>query len=199
MLLKTKVVLGRRTIFAAALACQLVFLGLVMPCHSQDADSQCEGLKSKWERTIQDLNVTLQEYEEAQRCPLEKIVGRPLVDFSAGKTIARQISEAIQAKESLLNAKRDLCRDILNRESQAYGELELCVRSKGVDRQGKFLKKIEKNRKHIVEKARLAIVAVRAVEGHDTNVYSQAYQAPQGQYNGYWQQYQQMYRGYWGR
>lgn len=198
MLLKMKVVLGRRMIFATAFVCQLVFLWSVAPCHSQDADSQCEGLKSKWESTIQDLNTRLQEYEEVQRCPLEKVVKRPLVDFSTGKTIAKQISHAIQAKENLLNAKREQCRDILNRESQAYGELEQCVRSKG-DRQGKLLKKIERNRKHIVEKARLAIVAVRAVEGQDTSAYSQAYQSPSGQYNGYWQQYQQMYRGYWGR
>ena len=190
MPLKRKVVLGSCTVFAVVVAFQFILLALAGSCHAQDADSQCDALRNKWERTIQDLN---------DKLPLEKIVKRPLVDFSAGKTIAKQISDAIQAKENLLNSKRELCRDVLNAESQAYGELEQCLRGKGFDKQGKLLKRIERNRKRIVEKARLAIVAVRAVEGHDTSAYSQAYQPQYGRYNGYWQQYQQMYRGYWGR
>jgi hypothetical protein len=199
MLLKRKVKLGSRTVFAVAVACQIVVFGLVLPSHSQDFDAQCEGLKTKWERTVQDLNAKLQEYEEIRRCPLEKVVKRPLVDFSSGKTIAKQISDAIQAKDSLLASKRKLCQDVLTTEGQAYNELVQCVRAKGNDKQARVLKKIEKNRKQVVEKAKLAIVAVREVEGHDTTGYSQAYQSGYGRDNGYWQQYQQMYRGYWGR
>lgn len=197
--MKRRVTLGSRAVFAMAIVCQLMVFGLELPSHAQEFSAQCEGLKTKWEGVVQDLSTKLQEYEEIHRCPLEKVVNRPLVDFSSGKSIAKQISEAIQAKESLLSANRKLCQDILRTEAQVYNELEQCVRTKGNDKQGKLLKKIEKSRKQVVEKARLAVVEVREVEGHETAGYSQAYQSPYGRDNGYWQQYQQMYRGYWGR
>ncbi len=195
-----KETLGSRALVTLAIAFHIVLFGLITPSQSRDAESRCDAVQEKWERVIQDLAGTLHQYEEIQRTPLQKILGREIVDFSTGKTIAKQIADAIQVKEELLSAKRKQCQDLLNVEKRVFDELDDCFRKSDSDKQGnRLIKKIEKNRKSVVDKAKLAIVEVRAVEGQDSASYSQAYQSPYGRDQGYWHQYQQMYQGYWGR
>jgi hypothetical protein len=181
--------------------CVISVFGSGTDCLSEESISQCAELKSKWERLVQDLNNSLNNYLALHKAPLAQVTQRPLVDYSEGKTIARQISEAIQSKEKQLSAKRKECRNILNLEDKAFAEFEKCSMK---DASGKKDKKaftnIQKQRKKLVDKATLSLTEVRAVEGqHTVTPYSQAYQDPYRAQQNYWGNYQQMYRGYWGR
>lgn len=191
--------LGIRFIAAGAVVCVVALLGAVTDCLSQESESQCANLRSQWERHVQDLNNSLNSYLALQKAPLEQVTQRPLVDHSEGKTIATQISEAIQAKEKLLSAKRKECRNILNLEDKAFAEFEKCAMNGALGKKDKrAFTNIQKERKKLVDKAVLSITEVRAVEGQHT-VTSQAYQDPYRSQQNYWGNYQQMYRGYWGR
>jgi len=176
-------------------------LGSGTDCLSQDSESQCAELRSRWERLVQDLKNNLSSYLALQKAPLEQVTNRPLVDHSEGKTIATQISEAIQAKEKLLSAKRKECRNILNVEDKAFAEFEQCsMKGTSGKKDKKAFTNIQRERKKLVDKAFLSITEVRAVEGqHTVTPYSQAYQDPYRSQQNYWGNYQQMYRGYWGR
>ncbi|MDQ7784199.1 MAG: hypothetical protein RDU20_15040 [Desulfomonilaceae bacterium] len=190
-----------RSMAIAAVTCVMVLLGSGKECFSQDPTSQCDELRTTWERLVEDLRNNLNNYLALQKAPLEQVIQRPLVDRSEGKTIARQISEAIQAREKLLSAKRKECRNILNLEDKAFAEFEECSMKDAADRKDKrAFAQILRQRKSLVDKAVLSITEVRSVEGRETVIpYSQAYQDPYRAPENYWQNYQQMYRGYWGR
>ncbi len=193
--------LGKRSIALVAVVFVISVLGSGTDCLAQESKSQCAELRGKWERLVQDLNNRLSSYLALQKAPLEKVTQRPLVDYSEGKTIATQISEAIQAKEKLLSAKRKECRNILNLEDKAFAEFEKCsMKDSSGKKDKRAFTNILRQRKKIVDKAILSITEVRAVEGqHTVTPYSQAYQDPYRAPENYWQNYQQMYRGYWGR
>jgi hypothetical protein len=191
---------SRSSLFLLVLGLFLV-LGTVSDGLSESKNPQCAELRSDWEKLVQNLKDNLQEYRAIQKAPLEQITQRPLVDYSEGKTIARQISEAILEKERLLSAKRKECRNVLNKEHKAFREFETCSKSesKGKKEQRAW-KKLSRHRKKLLDKALLAITEVRAVEGQNTVMpYSQAYQDPYRGPANYWQNYQQRYQGYWGR
>ncbi len=192
--------LGSCSIAAIAVVCVIMMLGSGTDCLSQESKSSCGELRGKWEQLVRDLQDSLNGYSALQKAPLEKITRKPLVDYSEGKTIARQISEAIREKEKQLSAKRKECRNILNLEDKAFAVFEQCLMNDALSRKEKrAFTAIQKKRKRLVDKAMLSITEVHAVEGQNTvTPYSQAYQDPYRAPESYWRNYQQMYRSYWG-
>lgn len=181
-----------------ALLAAFLVLGLCAPCWSQD---DCASSRAKWEQVFQDLRNKLQEFVTIQQTPVERVIQRPLVERVEGKSIARQVSEGLQAKEDLLNTKRQECRNMMNLENQAFNEVQGCVQSSRGSKD-KDAKNLVKKRQSLIEKAVIALSEVREVEGKDSVLpYSESMQ--QDPYsrnvNNYWQGYQQMYRRWWGQ
>lgn len=176
------------------------FLGVSNEGICLDKDSQCSKLRGKWENLYAELKDKLNMFISLQQQPVEKIIQRPLLVSSSGKTIARQIAEALQVKEDLLAEKRRDCRKLMEAEKQAFEELEQCLgllRNKSKD-----VVALEKNRKSLVEKALTTLAEVKEVEGRETIL---PYAEATGQVdryrqslNNYWQSYEQNYRRWWG-
>ena len=180
------------------------FLGILLlfsQAASQDNDSQCFVIRDRWEMVHQDLKDKLNSYMSIQQLPVERVAQRPLVSNSTGKTIAKQVSDALQAKEDILVGKRNECRNLLNVENQAFAEMQECI-STGRSGKNKDINGLHKKRRALIEKAILAITEVKEVEGRETILpYTEA--GGQGDpyrrsVNNYWQNYQQNYRRWWG-
>lgn len=177
----------------------ILLLALSPPCFSQEGD--CSSAQMRWEQVFQELRDRIQDYSTIEQTSLERLTQHPLVDKTEGKTIARQISEAIQVKDEILNGKRKECRDLLDREQQAFAEFQRCTdNSRGS--KGKDVKMLIKKRQAFVDKAAVALSEVREVEGKDTGIPYEETMRNQDPYrqsvNNQWQNYQQMYRGWWG-
>jgi hypothetical protein len=179
----------------------LLLLSFTAVCVAEDADSHCAVAKEKWEQIVQQLKENLKNYAAVQQTPVERIIQRPVVERSSGKTIAKQVSEALQVKDEMLNAKRKECRNLINLENQAFSELQDC--GKGKIAKDKDLKNLVKTRQAFLEKAVVALAEVREVEGKETfSPYADAGNDPDPynrSVNNRWQNYQQMYRQWWGR
>jgi hypothetical protein len=177
-----------------------VLVGLAGPGLSEETDPACAARMAKWEQITQDLQEKFNAYATIQHTPAERIIQRPLVESGQGKSIAKQISEALQAKEDLLGTRRKDCRNLLDLENQAFEELRGCIENRKSSK-NKDSSKIAKKRRSLVDKISLAISEVREVEGKDNGlVYTNDFQDPYGRnLNSYWQNYQQMYRRWWGR
>ncbi len=170
------------------------------PGFSDDQESRCSAAKQRWEQVLQDLKEKLQSYSAIQQTPAERIAQRPMLDGGANKTIAKQISDALEAKEGILSAKRKECRNLLNIESQLFAEVQDCLNRR--QSKDKDIKNIVKNRQMLVEKAAITIAEVREVEGKETFLGYDAMADPdpyRRSVNNYWQNYQQMYRRFWGQ
>jgi len=168
---------------------------------ADDADYRCAVAKEKWEQIFQDLKDKLQNYATIQQTSVERIVQRPIIDRNSDKTIAKQVSDALQVKEEMLNARRKECRNLLNLENQAFGDLQECMGRKGTKE--KDVKNLVKNRQSFVDKAVIALAEVREVEGKETFMpYADGgydHDPYRRSVNNQWQGYQQMYRQWWGR
>jgi len=177
----------------------ILVVALSPPCLSQDGD--CSSVQMRWEQLFQELRDRIQDYSTIQQTSLERLTQRPIVDRTEGKTIARQISEAIQIKEEMLNGKRKECRSVLDLEERTFAEFQRCT-DNGRGSKDKDVKNLIKKRQAFVEKAAIALSEVREVEGKDTSLpYVEAMrdQDPYRQsVNNQWQNYQQMYRRWWG-
>ncbi len=169
------------------------------PCFAQDGD--CSSAQMRWEQIFQELRDKVQDYSTIQQASLERLTQRPIVDRTEGKTIARQVSEAIHVKEEMLNGKRKECRVLLDREAQAFAAFERCGDNVRGSKE-KDVKNLIKKRQAFVDKTAIALSEVREVEGKDTAIpYDEAMrgQDPYRQsYSNQWQNYQQMYRRWWG-
>jgi len=167
---------------------------------SQDVDPQCTVTKDKWEQIHQDLKDKLNSYIAVQQFPVEKITQHSLVTNSSGKSIAKQISDALQVKDDILNVKRTECRDLMNLENQAFSELQECI-STGKSVRNKDVSALQKKHRALIDKALLALAEVKEVEGRETILpYSEASQGDpyRRSVNNYWQSYEQMYRRWMG-
>ena len=177
----------------------ILVAALSPPCFSQDGD--CSSAQKRWEQLFQELRDKIQDYSTIQQTSLERLTQRPIVDRTERKTIARQVSEAIQIKEEILNGKRKECRSVLDLEERAFAEFQRCA-DNGRGSKDKDVKNLIKKRQAFVEKAAISISEVREVEGKDTSLpYVEAMrdQDPYRQsVNNQWQNYQQMYRRWWG-
>jgi hypothetical protein len=166
--------------------------------YSQNKD--CSAARTKWEQLFNEVKTKLQEFTMIQQTPVERVVQKPIIDRSEIKTIAKQVSEAVQAKEDLLSAKRKECRNLMNAETQAFNEFQEC--SGGKNSKDKETKNLVKKRTAFVEKTLLALSEVREIEGKETGGYASSDQPQANNYqsvNNYWQNYQQMYRRWWGQ
>lgn len=166
-------------------------------CLGQD---DCASSRAKWEQASQDLRGRLQDFISIQQTPVERIIQKPLVERVESKSIARQVSEGLQAKEDLLNAKRQECRTVMNHENQAFSEYQSCLQNSRSSKD-KDAKGIAKKRQGLIDKAILTLSEVREVEGKDTILpYSESmnHDPYRRSVNNYWQSYQQMYRKWWG-
>lgn len=189
-----------RIALAVFVSMSFLLLCSALPGLCEQTDPACAARMAKWEQVTQELQEKFNAYVTIQQTAAERIVQRPLVERNQGKTIAKQISEALQAKEELLTAKRKECRDILELENQAFEELQGCIENRKSSKT-KDGGKLAKKRRGLVDKITLAISEVREVEGSDNGlVYTGGFQDPYGQnLNSYWQNYQQMYRRWWCR
>ncbi|MDQ1238969.1 MAG: hypothetical protein QG577_1154 [Thermodesulfobacteriota bacterium] len=179
----------------------LTILGGANPGLCQEKDSQCMVLKDKWERLHQELKEKLHGFVSIQQLPVDRIIQRPLVSDNQGKTIAKQIGDALQVKEDLLGEKRRDCLKIIDEENQVFEELQECT-SASKNTKNKDFSSLQKNRRAVLDKIVMTLAEVKEVEGRETILpYSEA--ASQGDpyrqsVNNYWQNYQQMYRRWWG-
>ncbi len=172
------------------------------PCRSQGTDAACAAAIDRWGKIYQQLDQKLTDFSVIQQTRAERIVQHPLYEAASGKTIAKQISDALQAKEDMLNSKRQECREMIDLEQRAFSQLQECV-GNGKDSRHKDAKKLVKQRNALLEKATMVLAEVKEVEGKDTGMpYTEAMRGQQdygrGGPNGYWQNYQQMYRRWWG-
>jgi hypothetical protein len=178
----------------------ILVLSMNSPSFSEDLDARCIAGKQRWEDTLQSLKEKLQVYVSIQQTPADRIAQQPVLRADANKTIAKQISDALEAKEEVLSAKRKECRNLLNLESQIFAEVQECLSLK--HSKDKNIKNTVKNRQALVDKAILTIAEVREVEGKETFVPYDAMGDPdpyRRSVNNYWQNYMQMYRQWWGR
>jgi len=171
--------------------------------HAQETDVSCAARIEKWEQALQDVQDKYNAFVAILQTPAERITQRPIFAASGGKTIARQVSEALQAKDDLLGAKRKDCRSALSQEDELFNELRGCVDGQKSAKNKEVLKLVKK-RKGLVDRIALGISEVREVEGKETVMpYTDAMRDMQDPYrrsvNNYWQNYQQMYRRWWGR
>lgn len=177
-------------------------LSLLSPCWSQSSEVGCEALRDKWEQIFRNLKDTLDQIDQIQNTPVERIIRRPLVvQGPQTKTVARQISEALQIKEDMINEKRKACRELLELEEQAFGPYRDCLNDlRGAGK--KEVEKVAKRRRSLLDKSVVALAEVREVEGRDTvTPYSQAWRGqdfyPRGGWPGYGYGPQPQYRGGW--
>jgi hypothetical protein len=177
----------------------ILIAALSPPCLSQDGD--CSSAQIRWEKLFQELRDRIQDYSSIQQASLERLTQRPIVDRTETKTIARQVSEAIQIKEEMLNGKRKECRSAMDSEERAFAEFQRCA-DNGRGSKDKDVKNLIKKRQTFVEKAAIALSEVREVEGKDTTLPYEEAMRDQDPYrqsvNNQWQNYQQMYRRWWG-
>jgi hypothetical protein len=191
--------LGSRYLFCGFIMLLLCFWHVV-PGWSAGV-SDCLAIKTEWEGMLQELKIRLQEFQALQQMHVEKIIQRPLVDKGENKSIARQVFEALQQKNELLNTKRGECRDLAASEERVFGQFQECVQSGQLKE--KELKALAKKRQSFIDKVQISLAEVQEVEGKDTAIpYSEAMrdQDPYARsVNNYWQNYQQMYRRWWGQ
>jgi hypothetical protein len=172
------------------------------PCRSQGTDAACAAAIDRWGKIYQQLEQKLNDFSAIQQTRAERIVQHPVYEAGSGKTIAKQISDALQAKEDMLNGKRQECRELIDLEQRTFAQLQECV-GNGKDSRNKDAKKLVKQRNALLEKATVVLAEVKEVEGKDTSMpYTEAMRGQpdngRGGPNGYWQNYQQMYRRWWG-
>jgi hypothetical protein len=190
-----------------SLALAFVFsLGLVAMCSApgrcETGEAPCAAMMERWTSVIQQVENKVNELAAVQQVRVERVTQRPLLETSSGKTIARQIADALQVKEEMVNTKRRECREILAQEEQIFSQIQGCF-ANGRDAKNKDAKKWIKLRSTLLERAVPALADVKEVEGKETGMpYSEAMRGPQDMYRGApnnnWQSYQQMYRRWWG-
>jgi len=168
---------------------------------SQDPNSACGSLRIKWEQTHQEFKDKVSAYLTLQQTPVERIANRPLVVSATDKPIAKQISDGLQIKETLLSDKRKECRTVMQLENQLFEQLQECVTNSKSNKNKEF-GALSKKRSSFVEKASVTISDVKEVEGQDTmSPYNEA-MGGQDPYrrsvNNFWQNYQQQNRRWWG-
>jgi len=180
-----------------AIAVFALLLTVVAPPCGAEAPVSCSTALQKWDTVMDVVEKKLQEYQVLQQTSLEQVVRRPLVDRNENKTIARQISEAIQAKEELLAQKRKECLTLLNQEKDLFDHVERC--SKGDSAGDREFRRLEKKRQRLVSRAVVLVAEVREVQGQEDYAHYADYSRQQNYYDNQWRNQQQMYMRSWGR
>jgi len=167
---------------------------------AQEVDPDCAAVKDQWEQAIQQLKMKLDDFEASRKVPLDRVVRRPLVEAGVGKTVARQVCDAVQAKEELLDAKRKECLNLLNAENQAYAEYERCAPDRRGGRKKESLQQLVGKRRTLIQKVQTTIAEVREVEGKETYAqYGDPWRGQSDPYSRGAELYWQRMNQYWGR
>lgn len=170
----------------------------VVPSHSENLDPNCSAVREEWEQSLNILKDKVQEISSVQQTSAARLAENQSVESNTSKTIAKQISDALQVKENILSRKRNECREIMNQEEQLFTKLQECLKSSRTTKD-KDVKNLSKRRQALIDKAVVTVAEVREVEGRETVLpYSDAMRDNYGRsVNNYWEGYQQMYRR-WG-
>ncbi|MEW6533854.1 MAG: hypothetical protein AB1473_23695 [Thermodesulfobacteriota bacterium] len=182
--------------FGVMVVCTLFLMAVGSPSGAEGPVS-CSTALQKWDTIMDGVEKKLQEYQILQQTPLEQIIRKPLVDRNENKTIARQISEAIQAKEELLAERRKECLTLLNQEKDLFDQVERC--SKGDSARDREFRRLEKKRQRLVGRAVMLVAEVREVQGREDYAQYADYSRQQNYYENQWRNQQQMYMRSWGR
>lgn len=168
---------------------------------AEEDAAPCGGVLQAWQAAADEVGRAVSEFNRIEDMSLTDFVQRPLVDVNVGKTIARQVGEAIDAKEKKLNEIRTRCRELLKREAAAHEALDSCMdNEKGRDVR-RTIRTVERERKRLIRKALAAVADVKSVEGKEQHYpqYVDSWRGgsgyPQG---GYYENYRRMYNSYWG-
>ncbi len=168
----------------------------VVPSQSENLGPNCDAIRDEWEQSANRLKDKVQEISSFQQTPAARLADRPSVESNSSKSIAKQVGDALQVKENVLSHKRNECKEIMNQENQLFNKLQECLKNGRT--KDKEVKNLAKRRQALIDKAVVAAVEVREVEGRETVLpYSEARDDYSRSVNNYWQGYQQMYRG-WG-
>ncbi len=191
-----------RRIWTALIAIVIVS-GLVVPGWTADDKTICAEAENRWEQALHDLKQAVADFEKLRETPVAKIIQRPIVDRAVEKSIAAQVSDAMEAKEKLLDEKRESCRSMMTAEEQAFNALDRCMAEAG-EAKGRDFRRLTRKRERVVKSVRVKIALVREVEGKDDySYYADSWRNPNNYYNQnmnqYWRSYQRMYQQYWGR
>lgn len=189
----------------------LVVSGLTMapsgPCYSQETGPGCASVVGPWEQVYRDLKAKLAELKSLEQAPASRFINKPLVDPQADKTIARQVSEALEAKEALLETRRKECQYLVELEKTLFSKAEPCLqsadaaakRSKNAKNSGRNIKE----RNSLVNEAAMVMVNVKEVDGKEQFYPEEGGYPPNpmdpsmGGQRSAWQNYMNMYRGFW--
>ena len=190
----------RRVLGFIALLSLLTFSWLSATALCEERLSDCSAAVGRWKAVADELQEKLKEFNSIKGTPVENIIKRPLVDRGSGHTISKQIAQALQVKEDLLNEKRKECRNLLAREEKAFAELEVCVKP-AKNSKIRDVKQLEKKREKLVKDTIITVAEVREVKGSED--YAQYYDPsrPGFSYSGgpgsYWERQQEMFMRYW--
>lgn len=180
--------------------CSMLIFCALEPALAQGPESDCSQLKNSWEQLYQDIKEKSDGFTSLEQTAIERIIKKPVVNPNESKTIAAQVSEALQIKEDLLAGQRKELRNLMNIENKVFGELQQCLQSDKSNR-NKDAGNILKKRRALLDKVIVTVTEVKEVEGRETVMpYSEA--AGQDQYrrsvNNQWPNSQDPYRRWWG-
>ncbi|MGC8660685.1 MAG: hypothetical protein ACP5U1_16590 [Desulfomonilaceae bacterium] len=134
---------------------------------AQGSESSCAQLKEQWEQVCTEIKSKIDGFNALDQTPIEQIIKKPLVNPSEHKTIAIQISEALQVKEGLLTEQRKELRNLMNSENKIYSELQHCFQTdKSAKRKDAGV--LAKKRKALLDRALVTVAEVKEVEGRET-------------------------------
>ena len=176
-----------------------VLFGVNGKVSAQGAASDCSQLKTEWEQLYQEMKDKVDSFAALEQSPVERIIKKPIVDPNESKTIAAQVSSALQIKEDLLTTQRTEMRNLMNSETKVFNDLQHCIQADKSSK-NKDTASISKKRRALLDRLNVSLAEVKEVEGRETVMpYSEA--AGQDQYrrsvNNQWPN-QDPYRSWWG-
>jgi hypothetical protein len=194
--------LGILLVFFAVLAIGVLPFFCDSAC-GQESERICSEAIEQWEDVAQILENKIRQFDSIKRTPAARIIGKAVVKRRSTKTIAMQVSEALQAKEAVLDKKRDECRTVLGKEEQAFTTVSRCL-DNGKSSEKRMLKRLKRNRSKLIKKTLISIAEVKEVKGSEDYAYyynpsRTGYNPLMGGQNNYWRQQQQMFMNYWRR
>jgi hypothetical protein len=187
-------------------ACTALTMGLEKPGRCDETDTQCASVVGSWEQVCRDLKTKLAELKSLDQSPVTRFIDRPIVDSKSGKTIAKQVSESLEAKEAFIETRRKECQYLVDLEKTLFSQAESCLQpaesSSRRLRNPKGAGRAVRERNSLLNEATIALVTVREVEGKEQFYPEEGYPPPNPvdpnmDQRSAWQNYLNMYRGFW--
>ena len=180
------------------IAVSLMIFGINVQVSAQAAGSDCSQLKTQWEEMYQELKNKADAFAAVEQLPIERIIKKPIVNPNESKTIAAQVSSALQLKEDLLTAQRTEIRSLISSETRIFNELQSCIQADKSSK-NKDINAISKKRRALLDRLNVTLAEVKEVEGRETVMpYSEAAGYDQYRRSVYNQWMNQDQRRWWG-